>query len=321
MRLTLAVPSKGRLQENTIAFFARSGVQFVKEGGEREYRGTLKGVPNVDVLYLSASEIAKELALGNVHLGITGADLVHENLHHPLEKVGFITPLHFGFADVVVAVPNAWIDVTTMQDLDEVALQFHAHHKRRMRVATKYINLTRQFFKAKGVSDYQIVESLGATEGAPASGAAELIVDITTTGATLQANGLKILEDGVMLPSQAYLVASKTASWSDMAKLAAKELLDRLQAERAARAMKELRCRHIGLSQAHLEEATRLFNVQMPFGGPTSTGMLTLHCPEQHIYALVKFLREKGVTTLAVTPLELVYGQENPLYNLLETMF
>lgn len=320
MRLTLAVPSKGRLQENTIAFFAKAGLHFVKSGGEREYKGTLKGVENLDVLYLSASEIAKELALGNVHLGITGADLVEESVYQPLEKIGYITPLNFGFADVVVAVPNAWIDVTTMQDLDEVAVQFHAHHKRRMRVATKYLNLTRAFFKAKGLSDYALMESLGATEGAPASGAAELIVDITTTGATLAANGLKILEDGIILKSEANLVASKFAPWEEATKQTAKEIFDRLQAERAARKMKEIRCRFDGLSQADLAVMTQAFKVQLPFGGPTSTGMMTLHAPENAIYPLVTFLRAKGVKTLAVTPLDLVYGSDNPLFDTLEAL-
>ena len=144
-----------------------------------------------------------------VHLGVTGEDLVRESIADADKRVLLIDNLGFGSANVVVAVPQAWIDVRTMADLDDVTTGFRAQHNRRMRVATKYINLTRNFFATHGVVDYRIVESAGATEGAPAVGTAEMIVDITTTGATLAANGLKVLDDGVILRSQANLVASK----------------------------------------------------------------------------------------------------------------
>ena len=147
-----------------------------------------------------------------------------------------IEALGFGHANVVVAVPQAWIDVRNMADLDDVATAFRLRHDRKMRVATKYINLTRDFFARHGVVDYRIVESSGATEGAPAAGTAELIVDITTTGSTLAANGLKIIDDGVILRSQANLVASRAASWNDAARETARQVLDRIAARaRAAR--------------------------------------------------------------------------------------
>ena len=149
-----------------------------------------------------------------MHLGVTGEDLVRESIPDADRRVLLIEPLGFGSANVVVAVPQAWIDVRTMADLDDVTTGFRAQHNRRMRVATKYINLTRAFFASHGVVDYRIVESAGATEGAPAVGTAEMIVDITTTGATLAANGLKVLDDGVILRSQANLVASRDADWS-----------------------------------------------------------------------------------------------------------
>ena len=172
------------------------------------------GLDNVEIAYLSASEIASQLARGAVHLGVTGEDLVRESIVDADKRVLLIDSLGFGSANVVVAVPQAWIDVRTMADLDDVTTGFRAQHNRRMRVATKYINLTRAFFAAHGVVDYRIVESAGATEGAPAVGTAEMIVDITTTGATLAANGLKVLDDGVILRSQANLVASRDADWS-----------------------------------------------------------------------------------------------------------
>jgi ATP phosphoribosyltransferase len=212
-KLIIAVPSKGRLQQDAQAFFARSGLELVQAGGERRYRGAIAGFPSVEIAYLSAPEIAREIGAGAVHLGITGRDQVEETVNGFATKVEFLLPLGFGRCDVVVAVPEAWIDVATMEDLDDVAAEFRPRHGRRLTVATKYINITRRFFAGHGIADYRIVESLGATEGAPASGAADLIVDITTTGATLKANGLKVLADGVILKSEAYLVASQTAKW------------------------------------------------------------------------------------------------------------
>ncbi len=210
--LVLAVPAKGRLQENAEAFFARSGLALIKPRGARDYRGAIAGLDGVEVAYLSASEITQQLAAGSVHLGVTGEDLVRELIPDADGKVVLIEGLGFGFATVVVAVPQAWIDVRTMADVDDVGTSFRHTHGRRMRVATKYVNLTRDFFSAHGIVDYRIVESSGATEGAPAAGTAELIVDITTSGATLAANGLKVVEDGIILRSQANLVAARGAS-------------------------------------------------------------------------------------------------------------
>ena len=180
MTLVLAVPSKGRLQENAAAFFARAGLALSQGRGARDYRGAVAGLPAVEVLFLSASEIVAKLASGEAHLGVTGEDLVRESIPDADAKVEMLAPLGFGQATVVVAVPQAWIDVRGMADLDEVAVDLRARHGRKMRVATKYVNLTRRFFGEHGLADYRIVESLGATEGAPAAGTAEIVVDITT---------------------------------------------------------------------------------------------------------------------------------------------
>ena len=208
----IAVPAKGRLQENAEAFFARAGLKLVKPRGARDYRGAIADLPGVEVAFLSAAEIAQLLAQGAVHFGLTGEDLIREMIPDADAKVVFIDGLGFGYANVVVAVPQAWIDVHGMADLDDVATAFRLRHDRKMRLATKYVNLARDFFSAHGVTDYRIVESSGATEGAPAAGTAEFIVDITTTGATLAANGLKVIEDGVILRSQANLVAARAAA-------------------------------------------------------------------------------------------------------------
>ncbi|TIV99204.1 MAG: ATP phosphoribosyltransferase [Mesorhizobium sp.] len=203
--ITLAIPSKGRLKEQSLAVLAKAGLAVTLPEDDRKYRARIDGLDNVEVAFLSASEIAGEIGQGAVDLGIT-----RENLADWEASAEIVARLGFGHADVVVAVPDIWLDVDTMTDLDDVAADFRQRHGRRLRIATKYWRLTQQFFSLKhGIQVYRIVESLGATEGAPAAGLADVIVDITTTGSTLRANHLKVLGDGVILRSQACLVASK----------------------------------------------------------------------------------------------------------------
>ena len=314
----IAVPAKGRLQENAEIFFARAGLELVKPRGARDYRGAIADLPGVEVAYLSAAEIVDLLAQGAVHFGLTGEDLIREKIADAERHVVLIDGLGFGQANVVVAVPQAWIDVHSMADLDDVATAFRLTHERKIRLATKYVNLTRNFFSVHGVTDYRIVESSGATEGAPAAGTAELIVDITTTGATLAANGLKVIEDGVILRSQANLVAARAASWGASEREIARTVLDRIAAQARARAFREVRTRFAGCDPALLAEATRRFGVTAPFGGPTSSGMLTLHCPPKHVHALATLLREKGAENVVVADLGYVFSRANPLYAKLE---
>jgi ATP phosphoribosyltransferase len=228
--LVIAVPSKGRLKEQAAAMFERAGMPLRVKGHERGYRGQLEGLDDVEVEYTSAAEIVHQLKAGRVHLGITGEDLVRETLPDVDATVDFLKPLGFGHADVVVAVPDCWLDVSYMADLEDVAAQFARAHGRRLRVATKYMNLTRRFFAGKGVTGYRIVESVGATEATPATGTSELIVDITTTGTTLKANHLRVLEDGLILKSQAQLFAARAGGWDDAAARLRDAILDRLQA-------------------------------------------------------------------------------------------
>ncbi len=205
--LTLGIPSKGRLMEASAELLAKAGFAIDRSGSERGYRGKLVGVDNVEVAFLSASEIAGQLRDGRIHLGVTGEDLLREKFPASDETVDVVLRLGFGPARVIVAVPDCWLDVAAMADLDDVAEQFYRSQGRRIRIATKYVHLTRRWFAAHGVTGYRIVESAGATEGAPAAGTAELIVDITTTGSTLAANHLRILDDGLILESCAVLAA------------------------------------------------------------------------------------------------------------------
>jgi len=224
--ILLAVPSKGRLEQDTRDAFSKAGMKIDRPGGARSYLGTIDALPDVTVRFLSASEIARELISGKIDMGVTGEDLIHEAAETGIDQVVIARPLNFGQADVVVALPNSWIDVTAMRDLADVASDYRHHHGQWLRVATKYVNLTRRYFAAHGIAQYRIVESLGATEAAPASGAAELIVDITSSGSTLTANQLKVPTDGVILKSEANLVVSKSADWTNDKKMQLVELLD-----------------------------------------------------------------------------------------------
>jgi ATP phosphoribosyltransferase len=232
--LILAIPSKGRLKEQAEAWLADAGLKLEVSGGARGYSASLRGVPGVQVRLLSAADIAEALDTGDIHLGVTGEDLLRERGDGLDTRVQLVRALGFGRADLVTAAPKSWLDVDTLADVEEVAHELLARTGRRLRVATKYVTQTRAFFARHGVADYRIVESGGATEGAPAAGAAELVVDITTTGATLAANGLKVLSDGVILRSQAQLAAGLRASWSAPALAQAERLLRIVEARAAA---------------------------------------------------------------------------------------
>jgi len=310
--LILAVPSKGRLQEAAFGLFARAGLALRQPNGARDYRGTIAGLDGVEVLFVSASEIAKELSAGNVHLGITGEDLVREQIPDADRRVLLLEPLGFGGATVVIAAPQAWIDVRTMADLDDVAADFRTRHGRPLRVATKYLTLTRGFFARHGLGDYRIVESLGATEGAPASGVADVIVDITTTGATLAANGLRVLDDGIILKSEANLVAALRAQWGATARTAARTILGRLGAAARGRAIREVRARVTSDRSAVASEASQRFGAITPFG-TDDVDPLVLHVPNAAQHETVDWLLSIGAETVSVTEPGDVFEAANPL--------
>jgi ATP phosphoribosyltransferase len=218
MTLRIAVPSKGRLMEQAFDWFGARGLAMRPSGTDREYAGAVEGLEGVDLMLLAAGEIPRDLAAGRVHLGITGSDLVRDRLAGWPARVAELAALGFGRADLVIAVPAAWIDVDTLDDLDAAAAAFRAVHGHRLRIATKYHRLAREFLTTAGVADYQLVDSQGATEGTVKQGMAEAIADITSTGETLRANHLKSLSDGLILRSEATLYAARTADWSPAAR-------------------------------------------------------------------------------------------------------
>ena len=213
--LKLGVPSKGRLMEKTFDWFGCRSVGLRKSGSDREYAGAVDGIDGVELVLLSAGEIPRELASGNIHLGVTGSDLVREKLANWDTRVAELAHMGFGGADLIIAIPQAWVDVDTLDDLDAAAAQFRAKHGFRMRIATKYHRLVREFLREQGVADYQLIDSQGATEGTVKNETAEAIADITSTGETLRANGLKILDDGLIHASQATLFRGRRTDWTD----------------------------------------------------------------------------------------------------------
>lgn len=224
--IKLGVPSKGRLMEKTFDWFGERGIILTRTGSEREYSGAVEGIEGLGLVLLSAGEIPRELAAGRIHLGVTGTDLIREKLVQWNLQVEPLAEMGFGHADLIVAVPQAWVDVNTLDDLDAAAAAFRARHGFRLRIATKYHRLVRDYLRDGGVADYQLVDSQGATEGTVANLTAEAVADITSTGETLRANHLKVLDEEPVLRSQATLFRAKRIKLSEpeqatMAQLAA----------------------------------------------------------------------------------------------------
>ena len=228
MTLKLGVPSKGRLMEKTFEWFGERGITLGRSGSEREYAGRVDGIDGVELVMLSAAEIPRDLASGRIHLGVTGTDLIREKLANWDMRVEPLAELGFGHADLIIAVPGCWVDVDTLDDLDAAAAAFRQAHGFRLRIATKYHRLVRDFLRDHGVADYQLVDSQGATEGTVKNETAEAIADITSTGETLRANHLKIMADGLILKSQATLYRSRAAELSDSDRSVLAELVQRL---------------------------------------------------------------------------------------------
>ena len=207
--ITIGLPSKGRLKENAENFFVKKGLKFTKNDKERNYFAEIENRSNIKIIYLHAKEIIQRLGDGTLDLGISGLDLLNESEKSLRNKIKTKCKLDFGNANLVVAVPNDWIDVQTIADLEEISFDMKSSHNKRLRVATKYPNLTNDFLISKGVTQYKLMLSLGATETYPFIGSSEIITDITSTGKTLEDNNLRILKDGLILKSTACLFLAK----------------------------------------------------------------------------------------------------------------
>ena len=226
--IKLGVPSKGRLMDKTFDWFGGCGITLRKAGSDRDYAGAVEGIDGLELVLMSAGEIPRELALGRLHLGVTGSDLVQEKVAFWDTRLRVLAEMGFGGADLVIAVPQSWVDVDTLDDLDAAAAAFRRKHGFRLRIATKYHRLVRDFLQSQGVADYALVDSQGATEGTVKNEVAEAIADITSTGETMRANGLKVLSDGLIHASQATLFKSGAAVWTDADRAVMRRLEDML---------------------------------------------------------------------------------------------
>ena len=210
--INIGIPSKGRLRKDVLNIFKKNKLKLISERGERDLFGSIKNKKNIKVVYLHAREIIQRLGDGSLDLGFSGFDLLKESEINIQNKINVSKKYNFGKATLVVAIPDEWIDVQTIADLEEIAFEFKDKKKKRLRVGTKYPNLTREFLFSKGVTQFKLVDSLGATETYPFTGSAEIITDITSTGETLRANNLRILKDGEILKSEACMMTSKSSS-------------------------------------------------------------------------------------------------------------
>ena len=309
--LVIAIPSKGRLKDQVEAWLADCGLVIRSTGGARGYQATLDGFAQVQVRLSSAGDIARALVSGEVHLGVTGEDLLSEVAPTSGVDILLLLALGFGRADLVVAAPKSWLDVETMADVDDVAHDYLTRTGRRLRVATKYLSQTSAFFARHGVGDYRIVESSGATEGAPAAGAAELVVDITTSGATLAANGLKVLADGLILRSEARLAASLRADWDAGRMAQCRRFLTILEARARGRTI-------ASLAWPDDQDATAR-GVAAPFArsGEAAPGPVALIL-QSDLFAVTLALAEAGVGPVSVTNPAYVFSQDSPAADRLE---
>ena len=210
--LNIGIPSKGRLRKDVLNIFKKNKLNLISERGERDLLGSIKQYKNIKILYLHAREIIERLGDGSLDIGFSGFDLLKESEINTQKKINVLKRYNFGKATLVVAIPDPWIDVQTIADLEEIAFEFKDKKKKRLRVATKYPNLTREFLFSKGVTQFKLIDSLGATEAYPFTGSSEIITDITSTGETLKANNLRILKDGEILRSEACMMISKSSS-------------------------------------------------------------------------------------------------------------
>ncbi len=308
--LVMAVPSKGRLKEQVEGWLAACGLNLVGASGARGYLATIEGINDIQVRLASAADIAAALLGGEIHLGVTGEDLLRESSDFA-QKVILLMPLGFGRTDLVVAAPRSWLDVETMADLDDVARLYLARTGARLRVATKYRAQARGFFARHGIADYRIVDSGGATEGAPAAGAAELVVDITSSGATLAANGLKPISDGLILESQAQLAASLLAKWTPAQTAAARGLIRILEARARGQS-------HAVVAWPSAQEQTARTSIA-PFigsGGDVEAGRALV--PIGRLFAAIETLSQAAVGPVEVRRPTYVFEVASIAGNLLE---
>jgi ATP phosphoribosyltransferase len=318
--IIFAIPSKGSLFEGTLKFLSNAGLS-VKYESQRQYTARLGGISGVSVLFQRAEEITSKVASGAADIGLTGEDLFREQALNSDHLLLILRELGYGHARLVVAVPATWIDVASMEDLAELALAFRLKHQRTLRIATKFPNLSRDFLARQGVTDYVLVESMGATESAPSSGTADLIIDLTTSGKTLSDNHLKIIKDGIVVSSQACLIGSRRIATWDEARLERLEtFLDMIESYLRGRDTFNIQA---AIERSRLSEIGRLTHqwrlaYSLPMEESRSGSrrespfvVIRMTCPRANLHELVRHLRRSGAEEVIVTRPEYVYREQS----------
>jgi ATP phosphoribosyltransferase len=327
-KLVIALPSKGRLQEQCINFLSGCGFDIRRVGNGREYVASLVGLDDVDVIYFRPEEIPSRVEQGDAHAGITGEDLYREYGEGPPSSMLLMPKLGFGGARLVVAVPQSWVDVSTMTDLDEAAMLFHQRHGRSLRVATKFSRLARAFFAESGIVEYSLVESSGATEGAPAAGVADFVVDLTSTGMTLAENHLKEIEGGTVLHTEACLIASlHGALWSPRAIAALEHLVEQVEARLRATAQLVLRFSLPAKTAPKVKQQLigkhGCVLSSWNQGGEAQTAarvFVVAYCQRAKLYGVVTFLKSSGAAEIIVDRGEFIFERSSPSFETFKKM-
>jgi ATP phosphoribosyltransferase len=328
-RLVLALPSKGRLQEQCINFLNGCGFDVRRGGNGREYVVRMIGVDDVDVIFLRPEEIPSRVEQGDAHAGLTGEDLYREYGEGRPTSTLVMPKLGFGAARLVVAVPQSWVDVASMGDLDEAAMLFHQRHGRSLRVATKFTRLTRAFFADSGITEYSLVESSGATEGAPASGVADFVVDLTSTGTTLAENHLKEISGGTVLQTEVCLIASlRNAPWSPKAIAAFEHLVEQIEARIRATSQLVLRSSIPNKASATVKrQLTEKYGCVLSVwsdgaasASAASRTIVVAYCQRAKLYSVVKLLKASGAAGIIVDRGEFIFEGPSPAFETFKQM-
>jgi len=325
--IVIAIPSKGSLYEGTLEFLRRAGMP-VKYGNQRQYTARLGGIEGFSVLFQRAEEIPVKVASGAVALGVTGEDLFREKAAGSDRLLLAMRDLGYGHARLVVAVPANWIDVSSMEELAELALSFRLKHHRNLRIATKFPNLSRRFLADNGIMDYALVESLGSTESAPSTGAAEFVIDLTSSGKTLAENHLKMLRDGTIISSQACLIASRRiAGWDDARMERLETFLDMIESYLRGRETYSIQA---AIRRSRLAELARFSHQwRLAYSMPTDEAphqtsdpfiVIRITCPRNNLHSAVRRLRESGAEEVIVTQPEYVFRAESEALNQLKRL-
>jgi len=314
-KLIIALPSKGRLQEQCVNFLSGCGFDVRRVGNGREYISSFAGMDDVEIVYLRPEEIPSRVEQGDAHAGITGEDLYREYGEGSPVSSLLMPKLGFGGARLVIAVPQSWVDVSTLNDLDEAAMLFHQRHGRSLRVATKFSRLTRAFFSESGIVEYSLVESSGATEGAPATGVADFVVDLTSTGTTLAENHLKEIAGGTVLQTEACLIASlRGALWDDRPIGALERLVGQIEARIRATSQLVLRFSiPAGAASKTKQQLAEKFDSALSTWNESADStderrcFVVAYCARSKLYSVVKFLKSSGAAAIIVDRGEFIF--------------